>query len=84
MSSVDATQSAPTAALGAVPMGNLSCMHQLFLLMMHHVCSLFSAHAGLPDGITVVASNSHHAVTLSKAVSLVQFIYFSAILRMCA
>lgn len=48
--------------------------------MMHHVCSLFPAHPGLPAGITVVASNTHHVIALSKAVSLTQIIYFSAIL----
>lgn len=76
MSSVDAT---PTAALGAV--GNLPSMHQLILLMMHHhVCSLFPAHPGLPAGSLVVASNTQRVMTLSKAVSLTQLIYFSAIL----
>jgi len=60
-------------------MGKLLCMHWLEFLMMHCMCSTLIALSRYHAVITFAASNIHHVLTLCKALSLTQVIYFLAI-----
>lgn len=80
MNSIYTIYSASTAALGALQMGKLPCMYRLAFLMMHCMCSKFTAQSWYHAVITPVVSNAHHVLPLSKALSLTQIIYFLAIL----
>lgn len=67
MNSIYTIYSASTAALGALQMGKLPCMYRLTFLMMHCMCSKFTAQSWYHAVITPVVSNAHHVLPLSKA-----------------
>lgn len=60
-------------------MGKLLCMQQLEFLVLHCVCSMLTAQSWYHAVITFAASNIHCVLTLCKALSLTQVIYFLAI-----